>query len=230
MCAQPNVEIDQSFPLVSPVSVYRSALLSLSTVTYFACNSSYILTYTWLASRMDIAQTIDLTTNPTSASSQLIISANSLAYGLYNFTFRVEVAMWDNSVLSNSANTFVQIVPTGLAVYALRNGISSILIGSQQKLVLNPATYSIDLDDFISPSSLQYTFYCNTINLNLKTESPDEPDEYQIEQMSIAAKDDLLAYKINPQLAMAANRTCFSSNCKSIFEKRLNTKRAEFYT
>ena len=173
-------------------------MFSLSTLTIFSCNLSYSQTNTWTLSRIDLPQVISLTDNPTSTTPELVMPANSLEYGLYQFTFQVDIQTSSNA-LSNSIYTFIQIIPTGLAVFALQNGISSLLIGSKQAFVLNPAAYSVDLDNLVSPSSLQYKIFCNTINLNSSTQS---------NQVST----DLLTFKSNASLVMASNVTCFSSN------------------
>ena len=142
-----------------------------------------------------------MTTIPTASASELVIPANTLPYGVYKFTYAVNVVLSNGSILSNTASTFGRIVPTGFIVFALQNGIFRQLIGSQQSLDLNPGAYSIDPDNVISPSSLNYTFYCSTLNLSSTT------------PISLI-NTDLLTYKQNSQLAMASNRTCFSSNCK----------------
>ena len=191
--------IQQSFSQSSPNQIYRSSLFSLSTSTYFACNSSYSRKYSWKLTLLDTLNAIDLKTNPSSSSSELVIQGNTLAYGLYEFKIQVDITMSDGSILSNSAATYIQIIPTGLAVFALQNGISNILVGSQQVFILDPATYSIDFDNLVLPSSLTYKFYCTTINLNTTLTT---------NKINI----DLLTFQQNSSLLMDSNRTCFASN------------------
>ena len=200
MCSQPLLTLQQSYTQSSPQLVYRSAVVSLSTITSTACNSSYTLTNAWQASRIDAPQTVELTTNPTCLSSGLVIQPYTLAYGLYEFTFQVSLTLSDGRILTSMASTFVQIVPTGLAVYALQNGVANILVGSQQPLTLDPASYSVDLDYLIATSSLQYTFYCHTLDVKSNN-------------LLAYSLPDLLTYKLNSALAMASNQSCFDSNC-----------------
>ena len=116
--------------------------------------------------------------------------------------------MLDGSILSNTASTFIEIIPTGLAIFALQNGVSSVLVGSQQILFLDPESFSIDFDYLVLPNSLNYKFYCTTINLNSTLAS----NEINI---------DLLTYQQNSLLEMTSNKTCFSSNSNHYFVFRL---------
>ena len=175
-------------------------MLSLSTINVFACNSSFALSNSWSLN----PPSVDLSTNPTSLSSHLVIPANAIPYGLYEFSLLVNITLSNGSILSNTASTFFRIIPTGLAVFALQNGISRILIGSQQTLTLDPAAYSIDLDALVSPNSLQYTFYCHTVNLTSTLSTKQN-------------NSDLLTYKTNPLLAMSSINTCFNSNSNTFF-------------
>ena len=199
MCSQPVLKLEQNYAQQSPQIIYRSKTFSLSTETYFACYEGYSLQNTWLVTNMATMKT----TNLKETSTRLVVQSNTLAFGLYRYTFQVSIRLYNNGSLFNAVNTFIQIVPIGVTVFALQNGISSILIGSQQTFTLDPASYSIDLDGVISPTLLQFTFYCNTIDLN--SSSP------QISQTN----KNLLAYKQNAQLPMLSNQTCFSSSCNT---------------
>ena len=198
-CSQPILVMQQSYTQGSPKQILRSKLFSLSTALYFTCDSNYSLTNTWTLDRIDVPQTVDLTDNPTSASTELVIQGNTLAYGTYRFTFVVTFLMPNNTILLNTAYSYVQIIPTGLAVFAFQNGVSSVLIGSQQQISLDPAAYSYDFDDLVTPSTLQFNFYCYTIQLN---------SSFPISRTNA----NLLVYKQNSQLQMTTSQTCFSSN------------------
>ena len=188
----------QSWPKV----IYRSKLFSLSTATLFACNVSYSTAYTWTLNILAGSTTrlVDLSANPTAQSSEIVMQANTLAYGLYQFRFRVDVTLSTSLVLSNTIETYIQIVPTGLNVFAIQNGIQSQLIGYNQEFILNPVEYTVDLDNLISPSSLTFQFYCRTTQLNANTQTSN--------------RISLQMYKNNPALPLKWNETCFDSNCK----------------
>ena len=107
----------------------------------------------------------------------------------------------DGSVFANDISTYVQVIPTGLVVYALQNGIQSILIGSNQTLIFNPVLYSFDMDNFVSPQLLEFKFFCQKVNSSAIMEN--------IENSHI----DLYQYKMNNSvMEMFSNLTCFDSN------------------
>ncbi len=192
------IHLEQTYTQANPNSIYRSKLFSLSTSIIFACDLAYTLKYAWSLNKLDVNsnQIIDLSYNPTVNLAELVIQANTLTFGLYQFKFHVNIT---NLVLSNSVETFIKIVPTGLNVYAIQNGIQSQLIGYNQEFTLNPAKYSVDLDNLLSPKSLSFEFYCRTINLNTNTKS-------NANQIS------LQMYKNIFGLQMKWNETCFASN------------------
>ena len=195
----------------------RSKLFILSTYSSFSCNSNYTYTYTWSLTKTDTAELIDLTLNPTSTKSELVMPAYTLAYGFYEFRFQVDLLSPEYGTLSNAALTYIQIVPTGVAVFGIENGVSAQMIGAQQAFALNPAAYSVDMDFIISASTLTYVFYCNAINLTQATSASASPSlDASLEQ-----------YKANSQLVMNWPQTCFSSSSTHTFnfdlKLRLNT-------
>ena len=193
----------------SPQAILRSKLFSLNTATYFSCNSSYTIAYKWslkLIQNSSSRISIDLSSNPTWQSTSLVIQAYTLSYGLYEFNFQTNATITKaNNVvvaLTNNLTTYVQIIPTGFAVFGLQNGVSGLLVGTQQSFILKPALYSLDLDSLVQPSSLQYKFYCFTINKN------------SITSVNTSQSIDLFTYKNNSLLQVKSNATCFQSNSK----------------
>jgi hypothetical protein len=206
----PIIKMDSIYTQLNPQIILRSKLFMLSTTTYFSCNLTYKMNYKWssnlIVNSTNLIKT-DLTSNPTWQSTSLVVLANSLAYGLYAFNFQVNVTIVKatNMILSNNITTYVQIKPTGLVVYSLQNGVSGLLVGAQQSFSLRPALYSLDLDYLIKPSSLQFKFYCFTINPNSNTVA------------NTTQSIDLFIYKNNSLLQMNSNSTCFSSACNFLF-------------
>jgi hypothetical protein len=173
----------------------------LTSITYFSCNSlSYSFKYLWSVSRTDIMKTIDLISNPTWQSSELVIQPNTLEYGSYKFSLNLTaVTFGDKSeTTTTSISRLIQIVPTGIKVNAIRNGISSVLIGLQQNFTLNPELYSSDLDNVILASQLRFKFYCSPRLLN--------------SSITLSQTIDLFKYKNGSHLMMSRNTTCFESN------------------
>ena len=174
-------------------------------------NQTFTLTYSWSLNQISNSVNksyIDLTQNPTSHSSELVMQANTLAYGLYEFNLEVKITYNNNGLLTTSMSsflkTYIQIIPTGIMVKAIQNGISSILIGSQQNFTLNPSKYSSDLDNLITPSQiLQFKFYCTTILAN-STLNQSQEDLLSIKTSGISS-------------SLSRNRTCFDSISKFCF-------------
>ena len=84
-----------------------------------------------------------------------------------------------------------------MAIFAIQNGISNILIGYSQSYTLSPSIYSFDFDNVATLSSLQFKFYCTSITSGVT------PTLTNI---------DLATYKSNSGLRMTLNQTCFASN------------------
>ena len=190
----PTTFIQETSNQTNPMQIYRSSILSLTTLSNFPCTLSYTLTSTWLS-----PQIATLSSNPTSSTAQLVIPANTLSFGTYEFTYQVNALVSSSNTLlsSNVPSVFVEIIPTGLAVFALANGVSGVMIGYQQAYTLSPGLYSIDFDYLISPNNLNFKFYCSTVMLNMPS--------------STKNNFDLMAFKMNSSLATSANNTCFSS-------------------
>jgi hypothetical protein len=178
----------------------RSKQFSLSTATYFECDLSYTQAYLWTLNKINsgVTQLIDLSVNPTFDSSEIVIQSNTLDYGLFEFTIQVEIKVL-TSVLTSKVSTYVEIIPTGLVVYGLENGIQSISIGFSQTLILNPIKYSFDSGNMASISNLTFKFYCSSIsNFN-----------YIGLSYSTTGDIDLATNKRNSSLKMTS---CFLSN------------------
>ena len=51
-----------------------------------------------------------------------------------------------------------------MSVSSLQNGITSLSIGTQQTLSLEPDVYSVDFDNLKSSSQMKFQFYCRTLS------------------------------------------------------------------
>lgn len=199
--------MQQSFSSTNPSKIYRSNLFTVSSVISFYCNTNFTYVNQWTLSQ--IGQQIipvDLRGNPTAQLSELVINENTLTYGLYRFQFQVTVTFNGNSqISSNLAETFIEIIPTGLAVFAIANGVSSVLIGTKQPFTLQPSVFSMDFDNIIQPSQLNFTYYCKTVNQS-------DPNSLNVPASTI----DLLSYKNNQALIMDKTWTCFGNNSNNL--------------
>ena len=134
--------MEQAFIPTNRFKVFRSKLFSLSTISSFTCDSNYTYEYTWTLNKTDTSELINLSNNPTHKKTELVVPAYTLLYGYYEFKFQVNMILINSGItLSNTALTYIQIIPTGLAIFAIENGVSSQLIGAEQPFVLNPAEY-----------------------------------------------------------------------------------------
>jgi hypothetical protein len=204
LCSTPILNIDQMHSQQNPMLIYRSKQLIINTETLFSCNLTKATQYEWFLIQLNsnLNDSLVIINNPTIYSSTLVLQSNTLDYGIYKFKFTVKITMTnDGSVFTNDISTYVQVIPTGLVVYALQNGIQSILIGSNQTLIFNPVLYSFDMDNFVSPQLLEFKFFCQKVNSSAIMEN--------IENSQI----DLYQYKMNNSvMEMFSNLTCFDSN------------------
>ena len=206
-CYEPKVVFEESYLSTAPSLIYRSNLFSVSTVISFYCNCNFTYQNKWTLTQVDpqtlkILKLIDLTKNPTSKLSELVIKENSLAYGLYKFRYHVEVTFNGISqIASNVAETFIQIIPTGLAVFAIKNGVSSVLLGSLQSFNLQPSVFSMDYDNVTQPNKLKFVYYCRTVNQSDTSSFTSSSNQI-----------DLFTYKYNSSLIMNKRLNCFGNS------------------
>jgi hypothetical protein len=98
----------------------------------------------------------------------LVVYPNVLDYGVYLFTYSVAVVYsMDRGVtlltLQAESSTYVEYVKSGLNVFGFLNGILQQTYGLLQQIVIDPGTKSVDLDNVVDPSKLNYTFYCQKV-------------------------------------------------------------------
>ena len=188
-------------------------MLTVSSVISFYCNTNFTYQNIWTLTQVSPknlapVSIINLSQNPTSQSSELVIKENTLGYGLYMFQFQVVVSFNGMSqISSNVAVTYMQVIPTGLAVFSIANGVSYVLIGTNQLFSLQPSVYSVDLDNIVVPSQLTFAYYCKTVNLS-------DPNSMN----APASQFDLLSYKTN-QAVLNWNPDCFVNSSKKYFIK-----------
>ena len=152
----------------NPLQIERSKLFTVSTNETSQCELEYTSKKSWELIKYDDSTqqysiNIDLSQNPTSSLNELVVHPNTLSYGLYKFNFTIRIQTV-NFTKFNSIQTYIEIIPTGLVIFALPNGISQVLIGSSQSVSLMPSLYSYDIDQIINVSSLIFRFYCKKTN------------------------------------------------------------------
>ena len=128
---------------------------------------------------------IYLKTNPTMAYAELVLQPQTLSYGLYRIVFTA-TQIFDNSTekLSNSIDTFIEIIPSGLVISSLRlskpmyGGTIEITRGSSQSIQFDPYLFTYDIDGVAVITNLKFEYSCQivyqgTINATVRSNTLD---------------------------------------------------------
>ena len=59
----------------------------------------------------------------------------------------------------NSVDTFIKIVPSGMAIFPFSGGIKEVSIGIGQSIDIDPGRYSFDFDGILVGSELTYKYF-----------------------------------------------------------------------
>ena len=210
-CSLPQLTILNRAPsFFAPVEQKRTDLFTVLSTTTINCANSLSNTKKWLIYRVDpisgaIGSQVTLVNNPTIDYAEIVIQPNSLTYGLYKFIYQVSMYGGNTGIFVSQIDTFVKIVPTGIAVMSLANGVSEISRGLQQEIVLDPTTFSYDMDYLVSPKLLTFKFYCQILDAGFSRGFP---------LQGVNKKIDLMMFKNNLTLAMNNATSCFDDSCK----------------
>ena len=114
---------------------------------------------------------IYLNTNPTLAYAELVLQPQTLSYGLYRIVFTAtQILPNSTEKLSNSIDTFIEIIPSGLVISSLRlskpmyGGTIEITRGSSQSIQFNPYLFTYDIDGVAVITSLKFEYSCQIVN------------------------------------------------------------------
>ncbi|CAF1188688.1 unnamed protein product, partial [Adineta ricciae] len=158
----PNVTIvPTASRLSSPLQVRRSqnfyfvSLITLGCSQLFSISTSWTITYctSTCSKQVQINGTI-LTTY-----SDLYIPAQALSYGIYKF--ELTVTMVDMPSLQTTSSVYVHIIPSAVTANLIQYGTSMVTIGYNQDLLLDPGSFSVDLDEsYFNATNWKYKYYC----------------------------------------------------------------------
>lgn len=161
-----------------PLVIRRSEFLRFYTKIIFSCTIECSeLVYKWSIKKLNdsnpnqILQHVIIPENPSYDFEEFSILENTLEYGLFRIIFEVSGTGHSfNKIKSfySRAHTYLKVVPTGLIVFAMRNGINSALIGYNQSIKFEPIKYSRDPDELSNMTKLEYKFYCRVVDKSLK--------------------------------------------------------------
>ena len=114
---------------------------------------------------------IYLNTNPTLTYAELVLQPQTLSYGLYRIVFKAtQIISNSTEKLSNSIDTFIEIVPSGLVVSSLKlskpmyGGTIEITRGSNQSIQFDPYLFTYDIDRTAVITSLKFEYSCQIVN------------------------------------------------------------------
>ncbi|RNA19749.1 polycystic kidney disease 1-like 2 [Brachionus plicatilis] len=151
-----------------------------------------------------------LENNPTVNKSQLVILSNTLPYGVYKLVHWIYVKI-DTGYLTDLENEithlvdlYIELVPGGIAIFCLENGLDFIRLGQKQTLELNPLRYAYDIDFLVQPDSLDYNFFCTVID---KSNSVDK-----LEHIDLIKSDNLKEFYLSQNNSSPLKNKCFNSS------------------
>lgn len=143
----------------------------------YICEQNYTYTTQWVLYLFDSTSNswniVEILNNPTVYTTRVALRGNSLIYGIYKLvhlvTFNVSIYSGANinNIFNSTSETYINVIPTGIAVFGLANGNDRIIIGTQQSIDLNPVLYSFDMDYLVTTNVLKFKFYCQIIDWTL---------------------------------------------------------------
>ena len=114
---------------------------------------------------------IILSANPTLSYAELVLQPQILSYGLYRIVFTASTVLFNSTnKLSNSIDTFIEIIPSGLVISSLRlskpmyGGTIEITRGSNQSIQFDPYLFTYDIDRTAVITSLKFEYTCQIVN------------------------------------------------------------------
>ena len=189
-CNRPVLEIiNRSSSFLDPRVIFRSKSFSIISKTSFSCSVTLNNIKKWNVFEVNAntglkIKAANLTTIFSVVSAELFIPSNYLDYGTYLFVYQVMMD-GDASSFINSIDTYVRIVPTGVAVLPFSGGIKEITIGNRQAIELDPGRYSYDLDDILMGTDLTYKFYCRIVIDGLPQTFQSDSNNYYLDLQQI---------------------------------------------
>lgn len=179
-CQKPFIAIDSySLWRPSPTRIPRSRAFAIVSDLTFDCPVNFIVSKKWSIDKLNsagsIIGTVSIANNPSSTSSQLVIQANTLEYGIYAITISATLHTSSDS-LKSWLKAYVEIVPTGFAVLSLANMVQEVALVTSQSISLEPKIYSYDLDKKVQSNELSFSFYCRRVIAGVYESYPSYPN------------------------------------------------------
>ena len=178
-CQRPTLDIiNRAADFLNPMVIAKSKMFSLVATTTLSCDSTLQNTKQWSLYQINpvtgvVLKKMSLANVLSAFSAEIFIPSKYLSYGTYMFLYQVNMN-GDAGPFVETVNTFVRIVPTGMAIFPFSGGIKEITIATGQSIDLDPGKYSYDFDGIFTGTQLTYRFFCRIVANVLPQDFPSD--------------------------------------------------------
>ena len=154
-CFSPQITLIPNTTSSNPISFRRSEDLSIISMIEYNCNQSFGIIPQWIITNCttSCSNRIQLDSSIITTSSELYIPSQTLSYGTYQFELIIRMST-NSTWLNVSKSTYIQIIPSNIIVNSFHSGTLMLIIANTHDLLLDPGSYSIDLDNNIFNTSV----------------------------------------------------------------------------
>ncbi len=219
-CKRPILDIkNRASNFLKPIIKKRSTDFSVIGIATLDCEITLKNTKEWLVYEINpftglSIRTVNISYIISSFSAEIFIPSNFLEYGTYQFIYQVSMDGYSNLFI-DSIDSFIRIVPSGMAVFSFSGGIKEISIGVGQSIDLNPGRYSYDFDGILAGTELAYKYYCRMIIDGEPKEFPSDYYQHYVDLEQIQHK--------NISIGTIQSNICFNSSGNSSYFKIYKT-------
>ncbi len=212
-CKRPAVNIqNRASNFLKPNMIKRSMQFSVVGITTLDCEITLKNKKEWFINEINpltgsYTKTVNIRDIISSFSAEIYIPSNFLEYGTYQFIYQVTMDGVEGSFM-DSVDSFIRMVPSGMAIFPFPGGMKEISIGRGQSIDLNPGRYSYDFDGLLVGTQLTYKYFCRMI---IDGEPKEFPSDYYMNLI------DLQQIKnSNISIKTIQKNICFSSSGSKI--------------
>jgi hypothetical protein len=197
-CKRPTLNIqNRANNFLKPTITKRSMQFSVIGITTLDCEITLKNIKEWFLYEINpltgsYTKTVDKRDIISSFSSEIYIPSNFLDNGTYQFIYQVTMDCAEGSFM-DSVDSFIRIVPSGMAIFPFSGGIKEISIGRGQSIDLDPGRYSYDFDGLLVGTELTYKYYCRMIIDGEPKEFPSDYYQHSVDLQHI--KDSNISIK-----------------------------------
>lgn len=130
-----------------PLQIRRSQDFYVSAFVQLNCSDSSNVNTSWLILNCTLNCSVPATLNSLIELSpyEVFVAARGLTYGSYEMKFIATIT--NPPYLTSTLSAFVKINPTGITANLVQNGTSAVTSGQNQRLLLDPGSYSVNPDE-----------------------------------------------------------------------------------